>query len=83
MSPQLAVRQYSWLGRSRRSGCSCCPGVSVTRATWRLASVFRQVQAALLPWLARTPDELTRANTAASVMQSAAMVGGPEPVARS
>ena len=25
-----------------------------------LASVFRQVQAALLPWLARTPDELTQ-----------------------
>ncbi len=42
-----------------------------------LASVFRQVQAALLPWLARTPDELTRANTAVGVMQSAAMLGGP------
>jgi Cyclic nucleotide-binding domain len=42
-----------------------------------LASSFRQVQAALLPWLARTPDELTSANTAASVLQSAAMVGGP------
>jgi MFS family permease len=42
-----------------------------------LGSVFRQVQAALLPWLARTPDELTSANTAASVMQSAAMLGGP------
>jgi Cyclic nucleotide-binding domain len=42
-----------------------------------LASVFRQVQAALLPWLARTPDELTSANTAASVIQSAAMLGGP------
>ena len=42
-----------------------------------LASVFRQVQAALLPWLARTPDELTSANTAASVIQSAAMVAGP------
>jgi hypothetical protein len=42
-----------------------------------LASVFRQVQAALLPWLARTPDELTGANTAASVVQSAAMIGGP------
>ena len=41
-----------------------------------LASAFRQVQAALLPWLARTPDELTSANTAASVLQSAAMVGG-------
>ena len=42
-----------------------------------LASAFRQVQAALLPWLARTPDELTSANAAASVIQSAAMVGGP------
>lgn len=35
-----------------------------------LASVFRQEQAALLPWLARTPDELTSANTAAGVIQS-------------
>jgi MFS family permease len=42
-----------------------------------LASVFPQVQAALLPWLARTPDELTGANTAASVVQSAATLGGP------
>ncbi len=42
-----------------------------------LASVFRQEQAALLPWLARTPDELTSANTAAGVIQSAAMVAGP------
>ena len=42
-----------------------------------LGSVFRQVQAALLPWMARTPDELTSANMAASVQQSAAMLGGP------
>ena len=42
-----------------------------------LASVFRQVQAALLPWLASSPDELTGANTAASVLQSAATVAGP------
>ena len=42
-----------------------------------LASAFRQVQASLLPWLARTPDELTSANAAASVMQAAAMVAGP------
>jgi hypothetical protein len=34
---------------------------------------FRQVQAALLPWLARTPDELTSANTAASVRTGFAM----------
>ena len=42
-----------------------------------LASVFRQVQAALLPWLASTPDELTHANTAVGVTQSAGMLGGP------
>jgi Cyclic nucleotide-binding domain len=42
-----------------------------------LASAFRQLQTALLPWLAHTPDELTGANTAASVLQSAAMVAGP------
>lgn len=42
-----------------------------------LASVFRQGQAALLPWLARTVDELTSANTAARVMQAAATLAGP------
>jgi MFS family permease len=42
-----------------------------------LTSVFRPVQAALLPWLARSPEELTSANAAASVMQAAAMLGGP------
>jgi MFS family permease len=42
-----------------------------------LCSVFRPVQAALLPWLARTPDELTSANTAATVMQAVAMLIGP------
>jgi hypothetical protein len=38
-----------------------------------LASAFRQVQAAPLPWLARTPDEPTSANTAASVRTGFAM----------
>jgi hypothetical protein len=42
-----------------------------------LCSVFRPVQAALLPWLARTPDELASANTAASVMQAVAVLVGP------
>ena len=42
-----------------------------------LGSVFRQVQAVLLPWMAHTPEELTSANAAASVLQSAATFGGP------
>jgi hypothetical protein len=42
-----------------------------------LCSVFRPVHAALLPWLARTPGELTSANTAASGMQAVAVLVGP------
>jgi hypothetical protein len=42
-----------------------------------LATAFRQVQVALMPWLARTPDELTRANAVASVLVAAAWVAGP------
>jgi NHLM bacteriocin system ABC transporter peptidase/ATP-binding protein len=42
-----------------------------------LSSIFRHVQSALLPWLASTPDELTRANSAASALRAAAMVAGP------
>jgi predicted MFS family arabinose efflux permease len=41
-----------------------------------LSSAFRQLQASLMPWLARTPDELTSANSTASVLQAAAVVGG-------
>jgi hypothetical protein len=41
-----------------------------------LSSAFRQLQASLMPWLARTPDELTSANSTGSVLQAAAVVGG-------
>jgi hypothetical protein len=42
-----------------------------------LTYAFRQLQVSLLPWLARTPDELTSANTASSVLMAAAWVAGP------
>jgi len=42
-----------------------------------LTYAFRQLQVSLLPWLARTPDELTSANTASSVLMAAAWVVGP------
>ena len=42
-----------------------------------LATAFRQVQVSLMPWLARTPDQLTSANTVASVLVAAAWVAGP------
>jgi len=42
-----------------------------------LGSTFRPTQATLLPWLARTPSELTSANVAATVAENAAALTGP------
>jgi MFS family permease len=41
------------------------------------ATAFRPAQAALLPGLARTPEELTAANVAASAIVSAGSIAGP------
>jgi MFS family permease len=42
-----------------------------------LASAFRPLQAAALPWLVRTPGELASANVAATVMESSGSLLGP------
>jgi len=46
-------------------------GVSV------VATAFRPAEAALIPSLARTPEELTAANVAASTIESVGIFGGP------
>lgn len=42
-----------------------------------LASIFRPLQAAALPWLVRTPEELASANVAATLMESTGTLVGP------
>ncbi len=41
------------------------------------ATAFRPAEAALIPTLARTPEELTAANVAASTIESVGIFGGP------
>ncbi len=42
-----------------------------------VATAFRPAEAALIPSLARTPEELTAANVAASTIESVGIFGGP------
>src|SRR5215472_320700 len=42
-----------------------------------LAGTFRPLQAAILPWLVRTPAELTASNAVTAVMENSGAVIGP------
>jgi MFS family permease len=42
-----------------------------------LGATYRPTQAVLLPWLARTPRELTAANVAATITENAGALAGP------
>ena len=51
--------------------------IALAGAEAALAGSFRPIQAAALPWLVRTPAELTAANVAATVMENLASLLGP------
>ena len=51
--------------------------VSLVGLAVALGASFRPTQALLLPWLARTPRELTAANVAATVSENTAALAGP------
>lgn len=42
-----------------------------------LQQMFRPLQSAMMPWLARTPEELTAANGVSGIVQGAAVLVGP------
>ena len=51
--------------------------VGLVAATHALSATFRPTQAAALPWLARTPAELTAATVAATLIENLAALVGP------
>jgi hypothetical protein len=51
--------------------------VILTAAAAALSGAFRPLQAASLPWLVRTPGELSRANVRATVLENAGALAGP------
>ena len=51
--------------------------VVLTAATHSLSATFRPTQATALPWLARTPAELTLATVAATMAENVAALVGP------
>lgn len=67
-------------GRRRSGGFVGAPAFAVIGAgaagSW-LAGAYRPIQASVLPWLARTPGELTAANVVAALAENAATLLGP------
>ncbi len=51
--------------------------VTLAAGAVSFAAVYRPTQAALLPWLARTPRELTAANVGATATENAGALAGP------
>jgi hypothetical protein len=51
--------------------------IALAAASGSLTAVFRPTQATILPWLARTPAELTGANVAATMFENGAALVGP------
>jgi MFS family permease len=51
--------------------------IALAAASSSLAGTYRPLQAAILPWLVRTPAELTSANAVAAVLENSGALAGP------
>jgi Major Facilitator Superfamily/Cyclic nucleotide-binding domain len=51
--------------------------IALAAASSALAGTYRPLQVAILPWLVRTPAELTSANAVAAVLENSGALAGP------
>ncbi len=51
--------------------------IALAAASSSLAGAYRPLQVAILPWLVRTPAELTSANAVAAVLENSGALAGP------
>jgi predicted MFS family arabinose efflux permease len=85
VKPGVLLRRVTWLRAvllalaaltAARHGAPVAV-IALAAASSSLSGTFRPLQAAILPWLVRTPAELTSSNAIAAVMENAGALAGP------
>jgi len=83
--PGLLLRRVTWLRAvllalaALTAALHGAPAavIALAAASSSLAGTYRPLQVAILPWLVRTPAELTSSNALAAVLENAGALAGP------
>ncbi|HEY6297260.1 MAG TPA: hypothetical protein VIX15_16505, partial [Streptosporangiaceae bacterium] len=83
--PGVLLRRVTWLRAALLAFAALTAAlhgapvavIALAAASSSLAGTYRPLQVAILPWLVRTPAELTSANAVAAIMENAGALAGP------
>jgi MFS family permease len=83
--PGVLLRRVTWLRAALLALAALAAAlhgapvavIALAAASSSLAGTYRPLQVAILPWLVRTPAELTSANAVAAVMENGGALTGP------
>ena len=75
--PQVAEGYAAVLSQVAAAGQPPAAVIAAGAASSALAGTYRPLQAAVLPWLVRTPAELAASNGVTAVMENSGALAGP------